>query len=47
MDDYYRDIILTNIDTLTEWTNYETLRDGCIDTNLLSVTTIQEIEVST
>lgn len=45
MEDYYREVILTNIDTLTEWTNYDKLKDGCIDTNILSIETIQEIEV--
>lgn len=45
MDNYLRKIILTNIDTLTEWTDYDKLKEGCIDTNILSIETIQEIEV--
>lgn len=45
MEDCFREIILTNIETLTEWTDYEKLKNECVDTNLLSATTIQEIEV--
>ncbi len=46
MDSYHREMILTNVDTLTEWTNYDKLKDGCINTDILSIETIQEIEVS-
>lgn len=46
MEDNGREIILTNIDTITAWTEYEKLRDGCIDNNILSIEVIHEIEVS-
>lgn len=46
MDSYHRDIILSNIDTLIEWTDYDKLKDGCLSQNILSIDTIQEIEVS-
>lgn len=45
MDSYHRSVILTNIDTLTEWTDYDKLKDGCIDTKILSIETVGEIEV--
>lgn len=46
MEDYDREIILANIDTIAAWTDYDKLKNGCIDKDILSVETIQEIEVS-
>lgn len=46
MDAYHREIILSNIDTLIEWTDYDQLKDGCISKNILSTNTFDEIEVN-
>ncbi|KAG4073108.1 hypothetical protein HA402_009527 [Bradysia odoriphaga] len=44
MDAYHRDIIISNIDTLIEWTDYDKLKDDCMSRNILSIDTIHEIE---